>query len=209
MLQTTQLRFRYNASTAFQFPDLRCAAGETLLVTGKSGRGKTTLLHLLGGLLSPQSGQIHLGKTDLAQLRGSALDHFRGQNIGIVFQQPHFVASLSVLDNVLLSNVLSGKKAERKTAESLLEQLGIADQAAKKPANLSIGQQQRANIARALLHRPQLLLADEPTSSLDDDNTHTVAQLLQDLASQHGAALVIVTHDGRLKSVFERQVGLE
>lgn len=204
MFYTKNLHFAYGSSTKFHFADVAVEAGETLLVTGRSGTGKTTLLHLLGGLLRPEEGQIVVNDTDMAQLQGTALDHFRGVHIGIVFQRPHFVESLSVLDNVLLANVLAGKAADRTTAMQVLESLEIADQAAKKPARLSQGQQQRASIARALVNRPALLLADEPTSSLDDINTASVADLLAHLAEAYKVALVIVTHDQRLKARFAR-----
>jgi ABC-type lipoprotein export system ATPase subunit len=208
MLQTRDIRFAYNAQTGFQFPDLHCDAGMALLITGRSGKGKTTLLHLLGGLMPPTHGSIRIGETELNALRGPALDRFRGRHIGIVFQQPHFVESISVLDNILLAAAMSGSNTGAKEARMLLDQLGIADQARKKPARLSQGQRQRAGIARALLNRPALLLADEPTSSLDDENTAAVAGLLHELAWQYDTALIIVTHDGRLKGSFERQIEL-
>lgn len=208
MISTHSIQFAYSAAAKFRFPDLVCAAGETLLVTGASGTGKTTLLHLLAGLLPLNSGKIQVGDTDLAQLSGRALDRFRGRHIGIVFQQAHFVAALSVLDNLVLAGWLSQGKKEAKKAKNLLERLGILEQAAKKPAQLSIGQQQRAAIARALMSDPVLLLADEPTSSLDDQNTQLVADLLQEQAQQAGAALLIVTHDQRLKQLFNQQIEL-
>ena len=208
MISTQNIQFAYHAAAVFRFPDLVCAAGETLLVTGASGTGKTTLLHLLGGLLQPESGNIRVRDTNLAQLSGRALDRFRGSHIGIVFQQAHFVAALSVLDNLLLAGWLSQGKKDPARAKNLLERLGIVEQSAKKPAQLSIGQQQRAAIARALMSAPTLLLADEPTSSLDDPNAQIVADLLREQARQSGAALIIVTHDQRLKQLFHQQIEL-
>lgn len=208
MISTQNIQFAYHTAAVFRFPDLVCAAGETLLVTGASGTGKTTLLHLLGGLLQPESGNIRLRDTNLAQLSGRALDRFRGNHIGIVFQQAHFVAALSVLDNLLLAGWLSQGKKDPARARNLLERLGIVEQSAKKPAQLSIGQQQRAAIARALMSDPTLLLADEPTSSLDDPNAQIVADLLREQARQSGAALIIVTHDQRLKQLFHQQIEL-
>ena len=136
------------------------------------------------------------------------MDKFRGQNIGIIFQQAHFVASLSTIENLLLSAYLSGRKKDTGKARKLLSQLNITGQANKKPAQLSQGQLQRAAIARALMNNPALVLADEPTSSLDDENCHKVALLLQEQAAIANAALVIVTHDQRLKQVFHRKIEL-
>jgi lipoprotein-releasing system ATP-binding protein len=205
MFSTEGLTFSYNTNTRFQFADLSVPPADALLVTGRSGTGKTTLLHLLGGLLRPEAGKIVVDNTDMARLTGPALDRFRGNHIGIVFQRSHFVESLSVMDNILLAGVLAGKPPDKTAARRLIDALEIGDQAAKKPAALSQGQQQRANIARALINRPTLLLADEPTSSLDDENTALVADLLTDLSQQYNTALIIVTHDQRLKQKFARR----
>jgi lipoprotein-releasing system ATP-binding protein len=208
MISTQNIRFSYGKGTDFSFPDITAQAGETLLITGGSGKGKTTLLHLLGGLLRPQQGQVTIGGTDIETLSDKRLDHFRGQHIGIVLQQSYFVAALSVLDNVVLASWLgNGKKAIDK-ATQLLTQLGLEAHLHKLPSQLSIGQQQRVSIARALVNSPQLLLADEPTSSLDDENAFIVADMLSGLAKQYGTALVIVTHDQRLKDRFTNQIAL-
>lgn len=208
MITTSSIRFSYGAGTDFHFPDIAVNAGETLLITGGSGKGKTTLLHLLGGLQQPVSGSVMINDTDIAKLSGRRRDTFRGENIGLVLQQNYFVASLTVLENVVLASWLaSGNKATAK-AKELLEQLGLKDQMHKLPSALSIGQQQRVSVARALINEPKLLLADEPTSSLDDENAVIVADLLSSLAKQHGAALVIVTHDQRLKDRFPNQITL-
>lgn len=208
MISTKNLHFTYNSSTSFHFPDLSCEKSDSLLITGGSGKGKTTLLHLLGGLQRAESGSIIIDDCDITSLSNRELDRFRGQNIGIVLQQSHFVASLNVLENLTLSSWLaSGKKSDVRALE-LLDHLGLADQKHKAPAQLSIGQQQRASIARALINQPKLLLADEPTSSLDDMNAEVVASLLSDLSKEYNAALIIVTHDQRLKQRFEKSVEL-
>lgn len=208
MLTSKELVFSYNTATSFSFPNVYCNAGETLLITGASGKGKTTLLHLLAGILKPTSGSIHINDQDICLIRGKRLDSFRGQHIGIVFQQSHFIASLSVLENIVLAQYLSGRKKDETAAKKLLSDLGVSSQLHKKPALLSIGQQQRVSIARALINQPSLLLADEPTSSLDDDSCYTVAMLLQQQAQQHNTALVIVTHDLRLKNIFPQSIQL-
>lgn len=208
MIVTQNIRFSYGKSTDFSFPDIAASAGQTLLITGGSGKGKTTLLHLLGGLLRPASGKIHIDAVDIAQLPDRKRDRFRGQNIGIVLQQSHFVAALSVLDNVALASWLATGKQAAEKARELLIQLGLESQLDKLPSQLSIGQQQRVSIARALINSPKLLLADEPTSSLDDENAVIVADMLSALAAQFGTALIIVTHDQRLKDRFPNQISL-
>lgn len=202
MLQTRSVTFSYKNGNHFHFPDISCRAGEALLITGNSGRGKTTLLHLLAGILRPSSGEINIHGRDITTLSEKKLDSFRGQKIGIVFQQSHFVQSLTVLDNILLAARLSGKEPDPEKAKELLESLNLVEKIHKKPAELSQGQQQRASIARALINNQSLVLADEPTSSLDDEHCHIVAAILKKQASIAGAALVIVTHDHRLKNIF-------
>jgi len=208
MVVTQNIRFSYGKSTDFSFPDITAAAGETLLITGGSGKGKTTLLHLLGGLMRPVSGRIFIDSTDISQLKNRKRDRFRGQNIGIVLQQSHFVAALSVIENVALASWLATGKQAAQKARELLTQLGLDAQLDKLPSQLSIGQQQRASIARALINSPKLLLADEPTSSLDNENAVIVADMLSALAAQFGTALIIVTHDQRLKDRFPNQISL-
>ncbi|OIQ21365.1 MAG: ABC transporter ATP-binding protein [Flavobacterium sp. MedPE-SWcel] len=208
MISTKNIHFSYGKGTKFDFPDITAQDGDTLLITGGSGKGKTTLLHLLGGLLKPQSGEIHIEDTNIATLSDKKLDHFRGKNIGLVLQQSYFVASLNVLENVALASWLATGKQATEKAKELLEQLGLKDQLQKLPSQLSIGQQQRVSIARALINEPKLLLADEPTSSLDDENAVIVADMLSGLAKQYGTALVIVTHDQRLKERFSNQITL-
>ena len=208
MIVTKNIRFSYGKGAAFSFPDVAAASGESLLITGGSGRGKTTLLHLLGGLLRPQAGEVVIDDSNIATLSDKKLDHFRGQYIGLVLQQAYFVASLNVLENVVLASWLAtGKKATDK-AKQLLQELGLKGHEHKLPSQLSIGQQQRVSIARALINSPKLLLADEPTSSLDDENAFIVANMLTELAKQYGTALVIVTHDQRLKNIFPNQISL-
>ncbi|RAR47037.1 ABC transporter ATP-binding protein [Flavobacterium lacus] len=208
MIYTKDLKFSFNEKTTFAFPNISNEASQTLLITGNSGKGKTTLLHLLGGLLRPKSGSISIEDTSISSLSEKELDRFRGRNIGLVLQQSHFVASLNVLENVVLASWLAtGKKATEK-AKSLLKQLDLEDQMYKLPSNLSVGQQQRVSIARALINEPKLLLADEPTSSLDDENAFKVADLLAKLSKEYNAALIIVTHDQRLKDKFSNQLNL-
>ncbi len=208
MIVTKNISFSYGNGTQFQFPDLTCNPSKTLLITGNSGVGKTTLLHLLGGMLRPTSGEINFDGVAINSLSNKQLDQFRGQNIGIILQQNHFVEAFSVLENVVLSSWLAtGKKATEK-AKMLLQELDLESQWHKLPSQLSVGQQQRVSIARALINSPKILLADEPTASLDDDNAFKVADLLENLAKEFNTALVIVTHDSRLKERFANQISL-
>ena len=208
MLKSTDLGFAYSPEVGFDFPDIHCESGETLLILGESGTGKTTLLHLLSGLLKPTKGNIYIGDTDITQLNTKELDFFRGQLIGLIFQVSHFVSALSVRENLMLAPYLAGLRPEQERAERLLSQLNLDGKAKRKTYQLSQGQQQRVAIARALMNKPELILADEPTSSLDDTNCYAVAELLEEQAKEANAALVIVTHDQRLKEKFSNQISL-
>jgi putative ABC transport system ATP-binding protein len=208
VLHTSNLGFQYSGGTAFHFPDLECAPGQELLILGQSGKGKTTLLHLIGGLLRPTHGVIQLAGQDTTKLSDRQMDLHRGKEVGIVFQTAHFVDAMSVLDNLLMPAFLTGQKLDRDRAEMLLKQLNLSSKAHRKPSELSVGEQQRVAIARAVIHTPALLLADEPTSALDDHNAEQVIHLLKEYAAQHQSGLIIVTHDQRLKNEFQRTVVL-
>ncbi|SEP96820.1 ABC transporter ATP-binding protein [Flavobacterium urocaniciphilum] len=206
MISTKNITFSYNKDQTFIMPDLYCEAGSTILVTGNSGKGKTTYLHILAGLLQPKSGEIHIDKKEITHLKGSKADKFRGKNIGVVFQKSHFIASLSVLENLEMASWLATGKKHKARAKELLQKLDISEQAHKLPSQLSVGQQQRVSIARALMNEPKVLLADEPTSSLDDKNADNVIELLENLSKEYKTALIIVTHDSRIKQKFTNQI---
>jgi len=208
MLTTKSLTFAYGADKQFAFPDLSCADREALLILGRSGTGKTTLLHLLALLLQPKGGSVVMNSTDLTQLSAAQTAAFRAKNVGIVYQKPHFVSSLSVMDNLLMANYLASQPQKKERARELASQLGFTDRLDKKTNQLSQGEQQRVSIARAVMNQPGVILADEPTSSLDDTNTDLVIDLLRQQSEQIGASLVVVTHDQRLKDVFQNRVNL-
>jgi len=208
MLATNQLTFEYDPAKQFAFPDVYCANREALLILGRSGTGKTTFLHLLALLLRPKSGSVVIDQTDLTKLSPAETAAFRAKHLGIVYQKPHFVSALSVMDNLLLANYLAGKPQDKNRARDLAAQLGFADHLDKKTHQLSQGEQQRVSIARAVMNQPDTILADEPTSSLDDENTNRVIKLLHEQSEQIGASLVVVTHDQRLKDVFQNRVFL-
>ena len=205
MISTKNIKFSYSKEQEFIFPDLYCEAGSTVLITGDSGRGKTTYLHILAGLLQPQSGDIQIDATNVLALSEKETDAFRGKNIGVVFQKSYFIAALTVLE--MASWLATGKKNTDR-AKKLLQQLDIDNQGSKLPSQLSIGQQQRVLIARALMNEPKVVLADEPTSSLDDKNADKVIELLTFLSKEYKAALLIVTHDSRIKEKFTNKITL-
>ena len=208
MISTNNLSFSYSPSKQFSFPDITCNEKEALLILGKSGSGKTTFLHLLALLLRPESGEILINNQNLASKSVAEAAAIRAVQIGLIYQKAHFVKSLSVMDNLLLSNYLSNQKQDQERAKNLAEQLGFVEQLSKKTHQLSQGEQQRVSIARALMNNPSVILADEPTSSLDDVNCEKVIALLKAQSEQIGASLIVVTHDQRLKDVFENRVVL-
>ena len=207
MIITKGLNFKYNDQASFSFPDIKLGKDENLLIIGSSGIGKTTLLHLLAGLLESNSGSINLYGQDISKLTQHQIDKFRGQNIGIVFQKPHFVNSLTVKENLQLAQYLGNKENQNRITDILLS-LDILDKENKKPKKLSQGEKQRASIAMAIVNSPKLILADEPTSSLDDENCDRVIKLLKKQASGFNAQLIVITHDNRLKKHFKKSIKL-
>lgn len=209
MLVTKNLQYAYQgAATPLNFPDIECATGEQWLLLGQSGSGKTTLLHLLAGLRTPQAGTIQVNDTVINQLPSRELDHFRGRNIGVIFQEAHFVRALTVAENLLLAQNLAGAAPDINAVEEILNHLNVGHKLHARTSQLSVGEQQRVNIARAVINKPSVILADEPTSALDDKNTAQVIELLRQEAGEARATLLIVTHDNRLKTIFEKQIEL-
>ena len=209
MIQLQDVSFRYSSqSTELTFPNWQAQQGEHSVLLGASGSGKTTLLHLMAGLLRPQQGKILMGSQDITQLSSSALDRFRGRQLGLVFQQPHLLASLTLEQNLLLTQYLAGLKQDRKVIKDTLTSLSLEHRRTARVTTLSQGEAQRAAIGRAVLNNPQVILADEPTSSLDDENCQRVLELLQSQARQHQATLLIVTHDQRVKEYIPQQLTL-
>lgn len=196
-------------------PRFALEAGEQVALIGSSGSGKTTLLHLIAGILTPDRGRIlfsakPLGAetgssvlnyqgpaegVDLTTLEESERDRFRGKHMGYIFQTHHLLAGFTALENVLLGMSFSGRKADPAWARHLLSEVGLADRLQYKPEKLSVGQQQRVAVARALANRPQLVLADEPTGALDNKNAQQVLDLIRKLCDEVKASLLMVTHD--------------
>lgn len=208
MISISGLSFRYSADTTIYFPDFSIRKGEHFLLLGESGSGKTTLLHLMGGLLRNYDGYISVGNTELGRLSESALDRFRGQNIGFIFQRNHLINALSVEKNLMMAPFLAGLPLDRNRINETLTHLGLENKRTSKVTELSQGQMQRVAIARALINKPSILFADEPTSALDDKNCDRVIHLLLDAASQNQSTLIVATHDQRLKEKIKNQIQL-
>ncbi len=208
IIQTSDLQYTFEKGPDLFFPSFQAEENSELLILGNSGTGKTTLLHLLAGMRKPMAGEVVVNGVKLNSLSGGSLDRFRGKNIGVVFQTSHFVQSLSVMDNILLAPYFSRNKVSKSDAEKMLDRLNILSKKNKKTSTLSVGEQQRVAIARALLNNPSLILADEPTSALDDENAKEVLNLLREQTHALKAALLIVTHDNRLKDEVKQRIEL-
>lgn len=205
MIKVQSLSHRYNNGPILNFPDWTIEDHEQWLLLGSSGSGKSTLLNCISGLLKPVHGNVILNGTDLYSLSSKAMDKFRGQHIGIVFQKPHLIQSLTVSENIEIACSFAGLPVVKSKIFSLLESLGLGGKAKKHPNELSQGQLQRVSVARALINKPTLLIADEPTSSLDDQNAETVMDMLITQAKENGASLVIATHDTRIRNRIEKE----
>lgn len=206
MIKTTALTFQYRKSQPLQFPDMELSKDAVIL--GPSGVGKTTLLHLIGGLLTPTSGQVFINGTNTSILSRFQMDHFRKKHIGIIFQQHHSLRALTVFENLLTINRMGSKNTNTDQLNLLLSELDLQTVKHKKPNQLSQGQKQRLSIALALVNEPTLLLADEPTSSLDDINCERAIELLKNEAIKHQSQLIVITHDQRVIPHFNQKIAL-
>ncbi|MEM9623328.1 MAG: ATP-binding cassette domain-containing protein [Pseudomonadota bacterium] len=209
VIEVSGLSFSYGSRDIIQLDEFQLTAGSSLAVLGPSGCGKTTLLHLLAGLLKPGSGSIRILGQDITGMSGAQLDRFRGRHIGMVFQRLFLMPALNVRQNIQLARQLSRQPRDDALINALLGQLGLTDFAQHKPRMLSQGQAQRVAIARALVHGPALVLADEPTSALDDGHARQALSLLRDSAEAVGAALVVVTHDQRIRGQLDSELEME
>jgi putative ABC transport system ATP-binding protein len=216
-IELLQVRKRYVAPDGSVVPvidvgSFKVGDGEQVALVGSSGGGKTTLLHLIAGILVADSGKILFsldGETrDLAQLSEAERDVFRGAYLGYIFQTHHLLPGFTALENVLLGMSFTGRKHDPAWAEHLLREVGLADRLNYKPAKLSVGQQQRVAVARALANRPKVVLADEPTGALDVRNAEQVMELIRGLCDEVKASLILVTHDPGISSRFQRVVQL-
>jgi putative ABC transport system ATP-binding protein len=208
MILVRGLAHRYGAVEALRLSDWKVAQGERWLVLGPSGCGKTTLLHVIAGLVRPSEGEVEVSGEHLGRLDGARLDRWRATTVGIVLQALHLVKHLSVRDNLRLAQYLAQVPQDDARINDTLGALGVGEKAARRPTELSQGEQQRVAIARAVVNRPKLLLADEPTANLDDGAAMKVVDLLSEQAARHGATLVVATHDARVKGKFRERLAL-
>ncbi|MEX2571536.1 MAG: ATP-binding cassette domain-containing protein [Gemmatimonadota bacterium] len=196
-------------------PELLIGRGERIFVFGPSGSGKTTLLGTLAGVLTPDSGSVRILGRDLAGMSGGARDAFRAEHIGYIFQMFNLIPYLSAVENITLPCRLSRRRLARLggtdpavAARALAERLEISQLLSSSVTELSVGQQQRVAAARALIAAPELVIADEPTSSLDADRRTRFLELLFEICAEAGSTLVFVSHDRRLAELFDREISL-
>jgi putative ABC transport system ATP-binding protein len=205
-----RLQFAGVPQPAIEIGHLTVEPGETVGLYGPSGSGKTTLIHLVAGLLPPDAGHLIVGGREISGLTESERDRWRRTNVGLVFQDFHLIPELDALGNILLPSTFGGavdRTAWRTRADILARRLGIAD-LRQSVSRLSRGEQQRVAVIRALVHRPRLVLADEPTASLDADNAALVGAALVEETRAIGATLLVATHDARLIERLDRRIEL-
>lgn len=192
--------------SVIQIPQLTIGAKDHIAIAGPSGTGKTTLLHLLSGLISPDKGSIVVNGTDITSLSESGRDRFRADNIGYIFQSFNLLDGYTALENVMLGMTFTGKGSDKAKATETLKSLGLAERLHYKPSELSTGQQQRVCIARAIVNNPKIILADEPTGNLDPATTREILAILKENAKDK--ILIIVTHESEVLDQFENHLDL-
>jgi len=207
LVQVENLEKRFDAVRALADVSFEVEAGEWIAIMGPSGSGKTTLINVLGGLDHPTSGRVLVDGMEIGQLSERELTRYRSDKIGFVFQQFHLVPYLTALENVMLAQYFHSITDEKEAAEAL-RRVGLAERLEHLPAQLSGGEQQRVAIARALINHPKLILADEPTGNLDEENEATILKLLHELHSA-GHTILVVTHSQAIGNLADRRVELE
>lgn len=208
MISIKSVAHNYNGTAKISFKDWQINDGEQWLLLGESGSGKTTLLHALAGILKPTEGEVYIAHTSIYKLSSKQLDQFRGRKIGIIFQRPHLIKSLTIQENLLLAQSFAQLPENLNRIDEVLQSLAIGDKKKAYPSELSQGQLQRVSIARAVINKPTLLIADEPTSSLDDKNAESVLALLMQQSKLNNATLIVATHDKRVKDAFTNTYNL-
>jgi putative ABC transport system ATP-binding protein len=184
--------------------DFRLETGEQVALVGSSGGGKTTLLNIIAGITSADSGEVVVAGTNIVRLSEAARDRFRAERLGYVFQTFNLLSAFTALENVLLGMSFGGQRVDRQRATKLLERVGLGHRLHHKPAQMSVGEQQRTSVARALVNTPRLLLADEPTANVDVANQQNILELLRDSCREHNVSLLLVTHASDVAAQFDR-----
>ncbi len=210
VLQLKELLVEYELGTSrFTVVDIgqwSLDKGVQVAIFGPSGCGKSTLLHVIAGLLAPNRGQVTVCGKDLMSMSESDLDHFRAAHIGYIFQDFNLLQGYTAAENVLIGMTFSRQSADKHRAGELLERVGLSHRMKHRPAELSIGERQRVAIARALARKPELILADEPTGSLDPVHAREVVKLLREACREYGCSLIVVSHDPGVVGSFDASV---
>ncbi|MGD9720081.1 MAG: ABC transporter ATP-binding protein [Pirellulales bacterium] len=214
MLRITDLRKSYREPDGSLLPILdikqfHLGASEQVVLMGRSGCGKTTLLHIIAGISRPDAGTVHIDGCDITRLSEAGRDRFRADKIGYVFQTFNLLPGFSAFENVLLGMSFAGGRADPARARNLLERVGLKQRLTHRPAMLSVGEQQRVAVARALANRPKLLLADEPTANVDAGHQQQIVDLVRQTCREENVALLIVTHTAEVAEQFGRVERLE
>lgn len=210
MIKTENITKSFGTLQVLKGIDLHIDKGEIVSIVGPSGAGKTTLLQIIGTLEKPDTGSVHIDSVDVTQLSSKQLAHFRNQHLGFVFQFHQLLPEFTAIENILIPAYIAGTKTSeaKQRAIELLQFMGLADRATHKPNELSGGEKQRVAVARALINQPAVILADEPSGSLDSQNKTELHQLFFDLRNQFGQTFVIVTHDETLATTTDRTIHL-
>jgi len=214
MLKLTDVRKSFTQPDGSEFiildvPEFHVDPGEQVVLVGRSGCGKTTLLHVIAGISRVDSGKVRIDDWEITLLSEAECDRFRAQRIGYVFQTFNLLPGFSALENVLLAMRFAGGRPDKARARKLLDRVGLSHRTSHRPAMMSVGEQQRVAVARALANRPKILLADEPTANVDSGNQQQVLDLIRDTCGEEDVALVLVTHTPEVAEQFERIDHLE
>jgi putative ABC transport system ATP-binding protein len=207
-IELRQLKFSYGETPILDIPQLQVNKGEIVFLFGPSGSGKSTLLEMIAGILKPQSGDLIIDEKNLSNLNLSQLDQFRADTIGYIFQSFNLIPYLSVTENIELPFLFQKVEIDAKERDHLIQRLGLAAFIDRPVAQLSVGQQQRVAVARALLKKPKIILADEPTSALDYNHRENFLKLLFELCREHQTTVLFVSHDRTIEKLFDRSIDL-
>lgn len=207
-IEIKNLKFSYDAHLVLDIPSFEVRSGEVVFLYGPSGSGKSTLLEILAGVLKISSGELQICSADLSRMSHSQLDAFRAKNIGYIFQSFNLVPYLSVRENIQLPFLFQSDELDPSELKTLVAHLGLDKYMDRPVSRLSVGQQQRVAVARALIKKPKIILADEPTSALDYAHREAFLRILFDLCRKHGTTVVFVSHDLSIEKLFDRTIGL-